>query len=307
MNKVVLISSYCDTQEKLDILEKNIDIIKKLSIDVIVISPFFLPEYIQNKCDYFFLTKDNLVLDWPIKSNIAWFRITYNNVSYGLNTTFPDYGFAGLNQIKQLGDIALSLNYKQFYPMIYDLKIDENVIEGFTSDKKCNLYPFKRGDDIQKVGLQFMIFDRVNLSKFISYITLENYLKDSAGYAETWLYSIKDDVSYEIEKIPVEDEIVFYGGDRFNQSPIEGLNFFIEKNDETKSSIKLLFYGNEGQKNIEIKVGENRLKYLVNNFEIIDLGFNELNHQQVVIIKDSIEYDITDIILKIKHNVLSVE
>ena len=30
MKKVALISTYCDTQEKLDVLEKNIDTIKKL-------------------------------------------------------------------------------------------------------------------------------------------------------------------------------------------------------------------------------------------------------------------------------------
>jgi len=43
-NKVALISSFCDNQEKMDVLEKNIKIVKSHNLDVIVISPFNLPE-----------------------------------------------------------------------------------------------------------------------------------------------------------------------------------------------------------------------------------------------------------------------
>jgi len=59
VKKAALISTYCDTQEKLDVLSKNIDSLKTFGMDVIVVSPFFLPEYIQNKCEYFFSMKDN--------------------------------------------------------------------------------------------------------------------------------------------------------------------------------------------------------------------------------------------------------
>ena len=66
IKKVALISTYCDTQEKIDVLIKNIDKVKAYGLDVIVISPIFLPQYVQTKCDYFLLTKDNPVLDWPV-------------------------------------------------------------------------------------------------------------------------------------------------------------------------------------------------------------------------------------------------
>jgi hypothetical protein len=44
MKKVALIGSYCDTHEKIEVLNKNINIVKNLGVDVIVISPIFLPE-----------------------------------------------------------------------------------------------------------------------------------------------------------------------------------------------------------------------------------------------------------------------
>ena len=128
MKKVALISTYCDTQEKLDVLEKNIDNIKKLAIDVIVISPIFLPQYIQTKCDYFFLTKDNPVLEWPQKAMQAWKNILINGKSITITRVYADYGWAGLSQVKKLSELALALDYDYFYHMIYDLKFDETVI-----------------------------------------------------------------------------------------------------------------------------------------------------------------------------------
>jgi SAM-dependent methyltransferase len=308
LNKVALISTFCDTQEKLDVLEKNIKIVKSHNLDVIAISPFNLPESITKLCDYVFVTKDNPVLEWPVRSMYAWRKVTLNGKLHTIARTYPDYGFAGLTQIKQLSNIALNFGYNQFYHMIYDLKIDENVVEGFNSNKTCSVYPSKRGDSNWEVGLHYMIFDKDNLSKFISQITLENYLSLKDSHSFEWLKSIQSVVGYNTESIAVEDEIYYYEGfDFFNFSPIKGLKFFIEKNDETLTPIKLLFYENQFDKEIKIKVGETISVGTINNYAIFDLGFNKLNPQQVTITVDSVEYDITSIILNIKHSFLGIE
>ena len=46
MKKIVLISSYCDTQEKINILSENIKVLKSLGLDTLVISPITLPNEI---------------------------------------------------------------------------------------------------------------------------------------------------------------------------------------------------------------------------------------------------------------------
>ena len=97
-------------------------------------------------------------------------------------------------------------------------------------------------------------------------------------------------------------------GDFFNFSPIKGLKFFIEKNDETLTPIKLLFYENEiDYKEIIIKIGETIHVGTINDYMVFDLGFNKLNPQQVTITVDSVEYDITNIILNLKHSFLGIE
>jgi hypothetical protein len=305
--KVALISTFCDNQEKLDVLEKNIKIVKSHNIDVIVISPFTLPEQINKLCDYVFITKDNPILEWPVRGMYAWRKLNVNGVIHEIARAYSDYGFAGLTQIKQLSDIALTMDYNQFYHMIYDIKIDENVIAGFNSNRTCSVYPSKRGDNIWAVGLHYMIFNRTSLEKFIKYITLENYLNLKNGEAFAWLHSIKDKVGYTIEKIPVEDEIYYYNNyDFFNMSPIKDFKFFIENNGEKLANIKLYFYEHEGEKIIDVKVGDIKTKHIVKQFDFIDLGFDKLNYQTVIVTFDSIDYDISDIIMGIKHNVLNI-
>ena len=52
MKKIALISTFCDNQEKLDLLIKNIKKIKSLGIDVMIISPLKLNDEVIELCDY---------------------------------------------------------------------------------------------------------------------------------------------------------------------------------------------------------------------------------------------------------------
>lgn len=308
MKKVALISSFCDTEEKLLVLNKNIVLIKDLGIDVILISPIFIPESTTSLCDYYFQTKDNVILDWPVKSMFAWRDIYIGNVKYKMTKTYGDYGWAGLCQVKQLSEIALSFNYDQYYHMIYDLKIDDNVLEGFKSDKVCNIYPSTRFGKIWKVGLHFMIFDKTNLKRFINNIHLDSYLNLQCSDAFEWLEMIHKVFPYKFETTPVEDEIYLYENhDFFNCSPIKELPFFIIKDDEILDNIKLFFYSVKELKPIKLIINDNDVEYLISDYKIIDLGFTKFNIKEVKLIYMDIEYDITEIISKIKHNTLRVQ
>ena len=306
--KVALISTFCDTPEKLKVLEKNIDNVRTCGLDVIVISPIFIPENIQKKCDYFFLMKDNRILDWPERAMFAWKHIVLDDKTIKITNTYPDYGWAGLFQVKKLSEIALSFDYDYFYHMIYDLKFDETVVEGLLSEKECDIYSSKRDNTIWKAGLHFMIFNREKLKTFIEYITLENYLKHSkGGDAFFWLQNLINKVNFNIIDTPVEDEIFVYKNiDFLNLSPINGLKFFIENDDDKDSTIKILFYDNNDTKNVSIKIEDQKQKYEINNNKLIDLGFDKKNIPYVFVEYDNVSYDITDVIKKIKHSTLNL-
>jgi hypothetical protein len=308
MKKVILISTFCDTEEKQNILKENVLKVKSMGIDVMAIGPNFIPikQEIIELCDYFFYTKENPVLDWPIRSMRIWKKTKINGVDHTLVRTYPDYGYAGLTQIKQLSQIALNFDYDQFFHIIYDIKMDKNVIDGLESNKNCNIYPSKRGDVIWRVGLHYMIFNRENLQKFISQISIENYLSLKGSDAFDWLYDIQKVINYTIEPTPVEDEIYFYENfDFFNYSPIDGLKFFIEKNDETLDNIKLFFYDVEKNTDLMVSNGENKSLHRITNNYLIDLGFNKFNIKDVNLFFNNNYYNLTEIIKDIKHNVIT--
>jgi hypothetical protein len=305
MKKISLISSFCDTEEKIKVLEKNLNILNGMGIDSIVISPFPLPDRIINKCSYFMKTKDNPVLDWPQRSMFSWTEINLNGNPYRMSRTYADYGWAGLHQVKQLSEIAFTLNYDQFFHMIYDLKMDDNIISGLQSDKICSIYPSIRNSQVWKAGLHFMIFDRKNLERFISNIHLDSYLSLRGSDAFGWLDNLHGVFPYNYESEPVEDEIFYYEGhDFYNYSPTEEFSMFIIKDDETKETIKLMFYNVKFPGEYKIKINGNQSDLKIDNYEILDLNVLDHQIQNIEIYYREEVYNITKKIQEVKHNTL---
>ena len=305
MKKIALMSTFCDTDQKIEILQKNIHILKNIGIDVLVLSPIELPLELINSCDHFFRTKNNPVLDWPVKSIFMWKEYNVNDKVIRMSKTFSDYGWAGIYQVKILSEIGLAMGYDKFYHMIYDLKIDDNVIEGINSDRTFSVYPSKRDDTIWGVGLHYMIFDKEKMKEFISHISLESYLSNSDWDAFVWLHELNKVFPYKIESTPVEDEIFYYDGiDLFNFSDSEKVKFFIESDDENPKNIKIFFYHIDPQINVELYIEDEQYNESIVPFSIIDLGFNKFNIKNVHIKFDEIIYDFTQKIRDIKHSTI---
>lgn len=307
IKKIALISSFCNDQEKIDVLLKNISIVKGLGLDVLVLSPFYLPKEVVNKCDYFFVTKDNPVYEWPKKGWNFWREMPYRGRKIKISKTVSDYGWAGVHQVKQLNDVALNLNYTHYYHLIYDLKITDEVKSYFHTTPDKLVFPSKRGNTLWKVGLHFMIFNKENLKKFNNFITEESYNTiDKLDSSFDWLFKVVDLMPIRIADLPVEDEIyIFENADIYNYSPSDKIKFFIEKNDKTQASIKLFFYEIEDTK-VEVYMWGDDQHIHVRKGDIVDLHFNKFNFKNVNVIIDGDIYDITETIKNVKHNTLDI-
>jgi len=306
MKRIALISSFCDDEIKLKCLKKNILNARKFGLDILVLSPIPLDEEVIKISDYVFYTKDNPVLDWPEKAMFYWKQFSYNNKTYKFSRTVPDYGWAGLHQVKQLSKIGYSLEYDFYYHMIYDLKMDD-LAEHFLHTGRKRIYPSKRGETIWNYGLHFMIFNRENLKLFSDLITKELYNKFNSGNAFDCLEKIADIMNCDKGPRPVEDEIYYFENkDFFNFSQSQDFNFFVEKNDQTNSNIKLWFYNLFQRINLTVVVDGVKRNVTVDNFDNIDLGGNNSNIDSVEIIYNSEHYNITETIKTLKHNTVEI-
>ena len=313
MSKIVLISSFCDTEEKLNVLSKNITKIKSLGLDVMLNSPISIPSHIINMCDYYIQTKENPVLGLESKVIYSW--ATYYGARNGHKdiTVYHgtrDYGWANLYQIKKLSELALTYEYDRFYHIIYDLNIDDVVLRAFNSDDKiCNFYHFR--EISRKLGvehwasLHLMVFNRDNLLKFISYLTLDKYL-DYIGIVEGWMENLlkSSDIPYYMENDYVTDEIHFYEGDNlYDYSRIKDFKYFLSN--DGINNIQIYFY-ELSEIHIDIIVDNVRKNYKVKDRDIIDLGFNKHNIKNVVLDYKGNQYNITDDIKGILHNYIVI-
>ena len=303
--KIVLISSYCDTKEKIDILINTIKTIKSYNLDVMVNSPLPLPSDVINMCDFYVQTKENPLLYWPQKSVMSWVRNTDKGKEIVIKRALIDYGWAALYQTKKLSEYALTYDYDRYYHIIYDTEIDDTVVSTFLSDKKCNFYPFHE----HKVSLHLIALDRENLLKFSNLITFDSYLKFNC-IVENWLYDtlIKSNMDYKIELEKIEDLILFHKDDNlFDYSDINGLVFFIVKDVVHNNEVCLYFYNNKEKINVLINVDGVESSYDIFNRDIINLGFKPYDIKNVLIFYNGISSDITEKIKNIIHNVIEIK
>ena len=230
MKKIALISTFCDNQEKLDLLIKNIKKIKSLNIDVMIISPLKLNDEVIELCDYSIFSKENPVLNWPEKSYYQWYSGTINGKNVFMTTTYPDYVYAGLVQVKRMADLALSMDYDIFFPMIYDININEHVESVFRGNKKNRFFPSTRDGMTWAIGLHLISLDREHLNRFKNLITKESYLVEGDFDAFAWLHRAVKLIPGVIEKEPIEDLIYFLSNTNFfSISPSEKFECFVHK------------------------------------------------------------------------------
>jgi hypothetical protein len=303
--RVVLISSYCDTKEKIDVLINTIKVVKSYNLDVMVNSPLPLPSDVINMCDFYVQTKENPLLYWPQKSVMSWVRNTDKNKEIVIKRALIDYGWAGLYQTKKLSEYALTYDYARYYHIIYDTEIDDTVVSTFLSDKKCNFFPFHE----HKVSLHLIALDRENLLKFSNLITFDSYLKFDC-IVENWLYDtlIKSNMDYKIELEKIDDLILFHKDENlFDYSDINGLVFFIVKDVVHNDEVCLYFYNNKEKINVLITVDGVETSYNIFNRDIVNLGFKPYNIKNVLISYDGISSDITEKIKNITHNVIEIK
>jgi len=307
MNNIVLISCFCNSNEKLEVLRKNLQILKSNKLDTAIISPIPVPEDILKSCTYSFITKENPVLDWPTRA-IGYWQI--NNTNKGpikLFTTVPDWGFTGLNHVKRLGEIFTHYEYDYYNYIIYDTILTEDVITLLKSGHPGIVFPSKRKEKIWEVGLHLMSFNKENLIKLTSAIDKNDYIGSNDKFdAYDYLKNhIVVPFNFSIGNFPVEDWIDFNNNlELVNHSSIPEFKYLISSPDPLSGRIenlKIAFYQVITPCDLIFNINGGKLKWRIEDGSIIDLGITKKEMQHVSFEHLGSTCDITDFISELKH------
>lgn len=313
MKKIALISTFCDTKEKQNILKENIIKIKELGIDVMAISPIEIPYDITKLCDFFFYTKENPLLGWPERAHTQWYRmpISENRITE-IHRAFYDYGWAALYQTKKLFQLALTFDYNIFYHLIYDLEIDDIIKSELKSNEVNFVHPRinpHHPDILWEATLHFMVFDRLMIENIINEITLEEYLKTN-GVAEDELKKWIKKFNIQVLEHPIKDKIFYWENvDFFDFSPFSEFKLFLSKNEKTHcwlgespneyssdltDNLRMVFYSFEHMDTIKIFI--NGIEYIENPkpWEYIEFPISSQNINELIFTYNNKTIDFTE-------------
>ena len=248
MKKLALISSHCDTNEKLEILKNNINLFKNLGIDTFVVSSI----KIDVDCDFLFITKENPILSWPERAISCFNEFYHNDKILSISSVIEDYGWASLYQIKKIMNFASTYDYQFFYFLIYDLKIDDKIIDDINNNLINIVYPRKDfgTSKIYPSSLHFAIFNKAKLRLFSNLINKETYLKLGAAFAEDYIHNTSVALGLNHSDHVVCDLIQATNFDKvYNCSSMEDYKLFFNKDN---GNFKVLLY--EIKSNIKITI-----------------------------------------------------
>jgi len=237
-NKVVLISTFCDTEKKISVLKENLKILKNLGLDTMIIAPNFLPvdEEVVKLSDFVFYTKENPLLKYPVRQHTHWYEQPLGDGRVTtLHRGFADYGWAALYQTKKLSQIALTFDYDLFYHIIYDVELDDVLINELLGDKANIIHPRRNPnhpEEIWETTLHFMVFDREMMKKIEKELSIDEYLSTN-GVAEGEVLKWTKKFDLKISEHCVKDKIFYWENfDFFNVSPYPEFKMFVSKNPE---------------------------------------------------------------------------
>jgi hypothetical protein len=285
MKKIALISSHCDTEDKIEVLNSNIKILKSLNIDTFVISSI----KIEIDCDFLFITKENPILKWPEKAIALWKSFPYDSEMLKVISFVDDYGWASLYQIKKIMEFATTYDYDIFYFLIYDLKIDEKIIEDIKSNIYNIIYPRKdfNSNKIYPSSFHFSIFNKEKLKLISSLIDKNSYKNMSGGFAEDFVHQCVTAVGLQHSEHVVIDLIHITDKNKLlNHSKSKKYELFLSKNEE--SDFKMFLYNLTEN----CKVYINQEIHELNQNKLIETNINpkNLNLLRIDTDQESIDY-----------------
>jgi len=283
--KVALFSTYCDTQEKESALLNNIKKVKRLGLDVFVLSILPLSKEIYEEADYVIRSKENPIPNIDDKSILSW-RLCNNNVK--IISFLPDYGYASLLQLKRLIDFSSALNYDYYFTMIYDIIITPEIERVLVEGRDCSFFKNPKVD--KALGGILTAFNGEQAKRFASFLTRDSYYGRSGFTAEEWMVDANSFICGKIEDIYAADSINL--NDLLlstNHSPFDDFKFFLVK----EKDIKIFFYDINFPVELIIETNIDSKNIVIDKQQLVNIH-NDINDIQYIKIKyKEIEEDLT--------------
>ena len=291
MKECFLITSYCDTEQKITKLKDTIENIKQFDIDIAIHAHYPLNKDIQNSVNHY-IYSENFIIDNT--SKVSFFWIEFEN--YKLWNYKTNYNYTVL---KQYGE---SVNYlfSVCYDVIHFLNYDSNIVTELYSkskefcDKQSVFYQnlFTKDNSVTSIWFSLNKKDKDSFLKITSY---DEYVKSDDYSIEKYIGSQVDKLDVKFielgnynNKILYKNEISFDGVDyeeiyENRKKSVASINFdtFFKKEDyfifggSFNKKFGILFYDVKSELDIKIKIKNKKYNLTIGEGMVfIDTGLS---------------------------------
>jgi len=141
MKDLIMISSYCNTKEKEEVLRNLVSQISKQkdTFDIMIVSHTVVPDDISDKCDLVFYDKKNeLLYDWDLRCK-PWFNPGNTRQIMSIFTGFFNTHLAIWRMLILGNSLAKNIGYNKVHHVEYDTSIND-FTELIENSKLLNEY-----------------------------------------------------------------------------------------------------------------------------------------------------------------------
>lgn len=294
MQKLILISSHCDTSEKVKILKTNIEIYRDINIPVLLYSTVKLSRDITDIVDYYFYNSNN-----PINMESGLFFYAekiYSNKKIKFERYWSNHSYASFYQIKYLIYLAKLLNYDLNFFVFYDLVVTSEIIDFISNKNEENFFSFsaKEKDEliVNDCSTQLFSISKEKLSFFE-----ENYIWDNTknfDCLEHFFADLSEKINIKINReFLVEDHIYTFGNwteTFFNYSPWVDFKIYFSKNDPNNMN-KCLIYDVKKPSEIFLRINNEIKKIKIFDFHEIEIN---TQHKKIELWLDGKIFDVLE-------------
>lgn len=302
---IILIISYCDTQEKLDIITDLINYYKSnhSDIDIMIYAHYPLPFDIQKMVKFYIYDSTNPVLKENYKYIIVWNDVT-EFLKYPSHAVqiIPDTGWAILSMWDKSLKYLKIHKYKYAHIVNYDINM---LHEKYDSILKENIKKLSEGIEISPAQHKLenggiysdLAHTSISIDAYINkmsdIITIDDYLKDVSIGVEEYLTEVikKSNIICKGHSVYVDS---FCDAQSYNKRKVTYLNIWCSKDINNRIILILYHQKRELIKTLTIEVNSTLTKYKFvpdnpNVYMVIDLTSFNPEYLKIIEVNEIIE------------------
>lgn len=280
-NDIVVIVSHADTNEKVDILKRGIDVVKEQGFKVILTSHIPVPEHIIDIIDFLVYDKDNPVVDTGVNSTTFW--LTFDGYSQQYKFRI-NYSYSILRLIKN----AISLSNINGFKISHIINYDYIILDKLLLKKHCQILTEKDVIFYQQEGIDGMICPGIYSFRNDKVIELFKDINSTDEYFSIGITQFENFLYHNFTKLNYQQENMSKLSEK-NLLDLISLNskFSIEKDVNGFIEKTLIFISKENEDyyifintNIEIEVDISidniHFKPSINSVNLLKIDYNDL-------------------------------